>query len=446
MKIIRDLGAAKSLLLGHSTIEFAEALPGVKQRIREIFDEDIKPDEAVRRILSEVHSRGDQALFDFGRKIDGMGLAQLEVTKGEIAESYKKVDKELVSALQLAADRVHDFHLTQKQKLGLDFVEKGLGFIVSALERVGVYIPGGRAYYPSTVLMTVIPAKVAGVPEVIIATPPAPDGTVPAPTLVAADIAKVSRVFKVGGAQAIAALAYGTKSIPKVDKICGPGNIFVTLAKKQVYGTVAIDGLHGPTETVIIADDSANPVFCAADLLAQAEHDEMASAILITASSRLAEEVSEEVKRQLAQLERRIIAKQSLEQNGAIVVVTNIDEAIQLVNLYAPEHLCLMIKDARSYLNRIRHAGGIFIGAPEAIGDYTAGPSHVMPTGRTARFSSPLSVLDFLKISILIDLSDKDLRSLGPASATIARAEGLIAHAVSVEKRLEQLGKGGAGK
>ncbi len=312
---------------------------------------------------------------------------------------------------------------------------------MSAMERVGVYIPGGRAYYPSTVLMTVIPAKVAGVPEVIIATPPAPDGTVPAPTLVAADIAKVSRVFKVGGAQAIAALAYGTKSIPKVDKICGPGNIFVTLAKKQVYGTVALDGLHGPTETVIIADDSANPVFCAADLLAQAEHDEAASAILITTSSRLADEVGEEIKRQLAKLERRIIAKQSLEQNGAIVVVTNMDEAIKLVNLYAPEHLCLMVKNARSYLDRIRHAGGIFIGAPEAIGDYTAGPSHVMPTGRTARFSSPLSVLDFLKVSILIDLSDKDLRSLGPASAIIARAEGLIAHAVSVEKRLEQLGK-----
>jgi histidinol dehydrogenase len=441
MKIVRDLEAARSLLLGHTIAEFAVASPGVKQRIRQIFDEDITPDEAVRRILNEVRSRGDHALLDFGRKIDGMGLAQLEVTKGEIAESYKKVDKELVNALRLAAERVQAFHQTQKKKLGLDFVEGGLGFIASAMERVGVYIPGGRAYYPSTVLMTVIPAKVAGVPEVVIATPPAPDGTVPAPTLVAADISKVSRVFKVGGAQAIAALAYGTKSIPKVDKICGPGNIFVTLAKKQVYGIVALDGLHGPTETVIIADDSADPVFCAADLLAQAEHDEMATAILITTSSRLADKVSEEIKRQLAKLERRIIAKQSLEQNGAIVVVTNIDEAIQLVNLYAPEHLCLMVKNSRSYLDRIRHAGGIFIGAPEAIGDYTAGPSHVMPTGRTARFSSPLSVLDFLKVSILIDLSDKELRSLGPASATIARAEGLIAHAVSVEKRLEQLGK-----
>lgn len=436
MKIIRDLEAAKSLLLGRTTIEFAEALPGVKQRIREIFDQDMSPEEAVRRIINEVRTKGDHALVDFSRKIDGMGLAQLEVTKSEIAESYKKVDKGLVSALQMAAERVQAFHTTQMKKHGLGFVEGGLGFIVSPLERVGVYIPGGRAYYPSTVLMTVIPAKVAGVNEVFIATPPAPDGNVPAPTLVAADIAKVSRVFKVGGAQAIAALAYGTKSIPKVDKICGPGNIFVILAKKQVYGAVAIDGLHGPTETVIIADDSANPVFCAADLLAQAEHDEMASAILITTSSRLAEQVSEEVKHQLTKLGRRAIAWQALEHNGGIVIVTNMDEAIQLVNLYAPEHLCLMVKNARSYLTRIRHAGGIFIGAPEAIGDYIAGPSHVMPTGRTARFSSPLSVLDFLKLSILVDMDDKALKSLGSATVTIAKAEGLTGHAFSVEKRL----------
>jgi len=440
MKIIRDLEAAKTLLLGRSTVEFAEALPAVKQRIREIFDEDMTPEEAVRRIVNDVRSRGDHALFDLSKKIDGMGLAQFEVTKGEIAESYKKVEKGLVSALQLAAERIQAFHTTQLKKLGLGFVEGGMGFRVSPLERVGVYIPGGRAYYPSTVLMTVIPARVAGVAEVVIATPPASDGAVPAPTLVAADIAKANHVFKVGGAQAIAALAYGTKSIHKVDKICGPGNIFVTLAKKQVYGTVAIDGLHGPTETVIIADDTANPVFCAADLLAQAEHDEMASAILITTSSHLAEQVSEEVKQQLTKLGRRAIAWQALEHNSGIVLVTNMDEAIQLVNMYAPEHLCLMVKDARSYLDRIHHAGGIFIGAPEAIGDYVAGPSHVMPTGRTARFSSPLSVLDFLKVSILIEMDDKALKLLGPAAATIARAEGLTAHAISVEKRLEQLG------
>jgi histidinol dehydrogenase len=246
----------------------------------------------------------------------------------------------------------------------------------------------------------------------------------------------VDRIFKVGGAQAVAAMAYGTESVPRVDKICGPGNIFVTLAKKQLYGTVAIDGLYGPTETVILADDSANPVFCAADLLAQAEHDEMASAVLITMSPRLADEVSEEVERQLADLERQAIARQSLENNGAIVVVAGIDEAIELVNLRAPEHLCLAMKDARSYLDRIRHAGGIFIESPEALGDYTAGPSHVMPTGGTARFSSPLSVLDFLKVSILVDLDDEALKALGPASASIARAEGLTAHALSVERRL----------
>jgi histidinol dehydrogenase len=231
-----------------------------------------------------------------------------------------------------------------------------------------------------------------------------------------------------------------------VDKICGPGNVFVTLAKKQVYGIVGIDGLHGPTETVILADDSASPVLCAADLLAQAEHDEMASAILITTSPRMAGEVNEEVERQLAQLERQAIARQSLERNGVIVVVDNIDEAIELVNLYAPEHLCLAMRDARSYLDRIRHAGGIFIESPEALGDYTAGPSHVMPTGRTARFGSPLSVLDFLKVSILVDLDDEALKALGPAAATIARAEGLTAHALSVEKRLEELKRGEAGK
>jgi len=445
MKIINDLSAAKAFLLGRSTVELAEASPSIKQRIRDIFGEDLAPQEAVRRIISEVRANGDHALFDFIKRIDGMGLAKLEVGKIEIAEAYKKVDKGLVDALKLAAERIQAFHQTQKGKLGLDFVENGAGFIVRPLERVGVYIPGGRAYYPSTVLMTVIPAKVAGVDEVFITTPPAPDGEIPAPTLVAADIARVNRVFKVGGVPAIAALAYGTKSIPRVDKICGPGNVFVMLAKKQVYGAVAIDGLHGPTETVVVADDSANPVWCAADLLAQAEHDEMASAVLITTSSSLADDVSLEVKNQLAKIERRAIARMSLEHNGGIIVVSGMDEAINLVNLCAPEHLCLMVKNARSYIDRIRNAGGIFIGVPEAIGDYTAGPSHVMPTGRTARFSSPLSVLDFLKVSILVDMDEKALKALGPASATIARAEGLTAHALSVEVRLEQ-SKGEPGK
>ncbi len=429
MRIIRDLEAAKSLLLERAQVELAgEAY------------------ETVQQILGEVRARGDSALFDYTREIDGVELARLEVTREEIAQSRNVAGKELVSALELAAERVRSFHVAQKRSLGLEFVEGGLGFLVRPLERVGIYVPGGKASYPSTVLMTAIPARVAGVDEVVVTTPPAPDGTVPASTLVAADIAKVDRVFKVGGAQAVAAMAYGTESVPRVDKICGPGNVFVTLAKKQVYGIVGIDGLHGPTETVILADDSASPVLCAADLLAQAEHDEMASAILITTSPRLAGEVDEEVERQLAQLERQAIARQSLERNGAIVVVDNIDEAIELVNLYAPEHLCLAMRDARSYLDRIRHAGGIFIESPEALGDYTAGPSHVMPTGRTARFGSPLSVLDFLKVSILVDLDDEALKALGPAAATIARAEGLTAHALSVERRLEDLERGKPGK
>jgi histidinol dehydrogenase len=429
MRIIRDLEAAKSLLLERAQVELAgEAY------------------ETVQQILGEVRARGDSALFDYTREIDGVELARLEVTREEIAQSRSMVSRELVSALELAAERVRSFHVAQKRSLGLEFVEGGLGFLVRPLERVGIYVPGGKASYPSTVLMTAIPAGVAGVDEVVVTTPPAPDGTVPASTLVAADIAKVDRIFKVGGAQAVAAMAYGTESVPRVDKICGPGNVFVTLAKKQVYGIVGIDGLHGPTETVILADDSASPVLCAADLLAQAEHDEMASAILITTSPRMAGEVNEEVERQLAQLERQAIARQSLERNGVIVVVDNIDEAIELVNLYAPEHLCLAMRDARSYLDRIRHAGGIFIESPEALGDYTAGPSHVMPTGRTARFGSPLSVLDFLKVSILVDLDDEALKALGPAAATIARAEGLTAHALSVEKRLEELKRGEAGK
>ena len=446
MRIVRDLEAAKSLLLERSPIELAADSPALKRRIRDVFSQELTPDEAVARILSEVRARGDSALFDYGRRIDGVELTQLEVTQEEIAESRKKVSKELVSALELAAERVRSFHAAQKRTLGLEFEKGGLGFLVRPLERVGIYVPGGKASYPSTVLMTALPARVAGVGEVFITTPPAPDGTVPAATLAAAGIASVGRIFKVGGAQAVAAMAYGTESVPRVVKICGPGNIFVTLAKKQVYGTVAIDGLHGPTETIILADDSASAVFCAADLLAQAEHDEMASAVLITTSPRLADEVSEEVERQLADLERQAIARQSLENNGAIVVVAGIDEAIELVNLRAPEHLCLAIKDARSYLDRIRHAGGIFIESPEALGDYAAGPSHVMPTGGTARFSSPLSVLDFLKVSILVDLDDEALKALGPVSASIARAEGLTAHALSVERRLEDLEQGESGK
>jgi histidinol dehydrogenase len=289
--------------------------------------------------------------------------------------------------------------------------------------------------------MTVIPARVAGVKEVILVTPPKADGAVPQATLVAADIAQVDRIFSVGGAQAIAALAFGTESIPKVDKICGPGNIYVTLAKKLLYGVVGIDGLYGPSEVLIIADKTANPAYCAADLLAQAEHDPLASAILITNSRGLADKVNQEVEQQLKGLKRQAIAAESLEKRGVIAVVADLDEAIELANLYAPEHLCLMIKDADAYIKRVANAGCIVIGdkATVVLGDYVLGPSHVLPTGATARFSSPLNILDFIKLSSLANVDEASLRRLGKAAATIARAEGLEAHARALEKRLEGL-------
>ena len=439
MRIVRDLEEAKTLLR-RSPFEPNEIPINMKQRIKDIFGKELTPEEAVRRIIADVRNKGDTALFDYTERIDRVALDSLEVSREEIEEAYGKVDSELISALNIAAQQVLSFHQLQMRHGVKAFTEGGLGQIVRPLEKVGVYVPGGTACYPSTVLMTAIPAKVAGVNEVIIATPPKGDGEIPAPTLVAADIAKVDRLFKVGGAQAIAALAFGTQSITKVDKICGPGGLFIILAKRMVFGTVDIDGLAGPTETVIIADESANPALCAADLLAQAEHDVLSSAILITTSSRVAEETSREVERQLKELERAQIARKSLDETGRITLVTDMDQAIELVNLYAPEHLSLMVRNASSYIEKIRHAGGIFIGesTPETLGDYVAGPSHVMPTGGSARFRSPLGVGDFLKLTTVVSLSGEDLEKLGPAAAIIARAEGLTAHARSVELRLKK--------
>ena len=397
------------------------------------------PEQAVRQIVSEVRHRGDAALLDYTLKIDGIELTSLEVSKQQIASAYREVDEELVSALKLAAKRIRSFHATQKANIGSEFTSLDSGQLMRPLQRIGVYVPGGTACYPSTVLMTAIPARVAGVSEIILCTPPRLAGTVPPPTLVAADIAKVDRIFSVGGAQAIAALAFGTESIPKVDKICGPGNVFVVLAKKLVYGAVDIDGLQGPSEVLIIADETANPGYCAADLLAQAEHDPLASAILITTSRRLADEVSREVERQLKGLPRQVIAAECLENRGILVVVANVDEAIELANLYAPEHLCLMVDKADTYIDKISNAGCIFIGEKSTVvlGDYVAGPSHVLPTGGTARFSSPLNVRDFIKFISLVDVGKADLKRLGKAASTIAKAEGFDAHVRAVEKRLE---------
>lgn len=422
MKIIEGFELAKAALSRRTSAEF--------------YDSALEP--KVKQIIDDVRSRGDAALFDYTEKFDGVKLSSLEVSKKQVKNAYQQVDEEFVSALKLAAERIRSFHRKQKNNIWRS-VKAGSGQLIRPLEYVGAYAPGGTASYPSTVLMTAIPAKVAGVREVILVTPPRANGAIPPPTLVAADIAQVDRIFSVGGVQAIAALAFGTESIPKVDKICGPGNIFVVLAKKLVYGVVDIDGLSGPSEVVIIADETANPEYCAADLLAQAEHDPLASAILITTSKRLAEGVNQEVKQQLKGLERQAIAAESLQKRGVIAVVAGVDEAIELANLYAPEHLSLMVKEADAYVERVANAGCIVIGKSSTVvlGDYVFGPSHVLPTGATARFSSPLNILDFVKITSLVDVDKASLKQLGKAAATIARAEGLEAHARAVEKRLE---------
>ncbi len=306
--------------------------------------------------------------------------------------------------------------------------------------RVGVYAPGGTASYPSTVLMTAIPARVAGVKEIILATPPRSGGNIPPATLVAADIAGVDRIFSIGGAQAIAALAYGTESVPRVDKICGPGNIFVALAKKMVFGNVDIDGIMGPSEVLIIADGYTRADYCAADLLAQAEHDTLAQVVLVSTSKKLVVEVQKELEKQIADLPRQQIARESLESRGIIAIVFCMDDAVELANLYAPEHLELLVKDAGSYLDRITNAGCIFIGenSPVPVGDYVAGPNHSLPTGGTARFSSPLNIMDFIKFIDLVKMRRAGLKKLGNAATIIARAEGLEAHARAIEKRLSR--------
>jgi histidinol dehydrogenase len=422
LRIIEGLEATKAALSRRTSDEF--------------YQNELEPE--VKQIIDEVRNRGDAALYDYTLKFDRVKLSSLEVSKEQLKRAYGEVDKELVSALKLAAERIGSFHQKQKDAIWSLAAKKGFGQLIHPLECIGAYAPGGTASYPSTVLMTAIPAKIAGVKEVILVTPPQ-EGGIPSPTLVAADMAQVDRIFSVGGAQAIAALAFGTESIPRVDKICGPGNIYVTLAKKLVYGAAGIDGLYGPSEVLIIADESANPAYCAADILAQAEHDPLASAILITSSKKLADEVAQEVEQQIKGLERQAIAAKSLQKQGIIAVVDDIGEAIELANLYAPEHLCLMAKKADAYIDRIANTGCIFIGDSSTVvlGDYVAGPSHVLPTGATARFSSPLNILDFVKFTSLVNIDKASLKQLGQAAVAIARAEGFEAHARAAEKRLE---------
>jgi len=439
VRIIEGFPSAKSALSRQPLADFYSVSPAVKQKLNEIFGAEINPELAVRQIISEVRRRGDAALFEYTARIDGVRLASLEVSREQIESAYRRADKALISALKLAAERISSFHRKQKSRILGKVNKTDLGELIRPLERVGVYVPGGTASYPSTVLMTVIPARVAGVKEIILTTPPAVNGVAPPPTLVAADIAGVDRIFSVGGAQAVAALAYGTETVPRVNKICGPGNVFVVMAKRLVYGVVDIDSLPGPSEVVVIADEAANPRYCALDLLAQAEHDPLASAILITTSRQLADEVNREIEEQLTSLPRKAIAAESLENKGLIAVVTNINEAIELANLYAPEHLCLMVDKADSYLDKVNNAGCVCIGRNSTVvlSDYVVGPSHVLPTGGTARFSSPLNITDFVKFINLATVAKADLKELAQAASVIARAERLEAHARAVEERLK---------
>ncbi len=438
MKIVKGFSNAKSLLSRQVISGDYSISQGLKNSLMTMFGTE-EPEQAVKQIIGGVRKNGDAAILDYTFKIDKIKLTSIEVSKREISEARYKIDRTLLEALEAAAEQIKNFHITQRDGLLSGIAAMGGGIVARPLENVGVYAPGGTASYPSTVLMTAIPAKVAGVKRVVLVTPPGKDGKIPDVTLAAASIAEVDDVFCVGGAQAIAALAYGTSSVPRVDKICGPGNIFVMLAKKQVFGIVDIDGLQGPSEVLIIADIKTKAKYMAAEILAQAEHDALASAILITDSPSLATAIENEIEIQLPELSRNKIVSESLAQNGMIVIVDNMDEAFELSNLYAPEHLCLDMQDADLYLNKITNAGCVFYGyAPTvAMGDYVAGPSHALPTGGTARFSSPLNISDFIKYTNLVNVTKEDIERLGPVAMTIAKAEGLQAHSKTVEIRLQ---------
>ncbi len=438
---ILELSAAKDSVLRRRAWDEMVVPDSLLDGIERLFGARLTPEEVVRRILDDVRSDGDAALIRWAETLDRVTPVSLVVSAEQIAAAYEQVDDEVVAALHKAAERVASFHRRQPAISWIhNDVEGTLGQLVRPIGRVGVYVPGGTAPLPSSVLMTAIPAKVAGVPFVSIISPPQRESGLPHPTiLVAADIVGADAVYVSGGAQAIGALAFGTESIAPVDKICGPGNLFTTLAKRQVYGIVGIDGLPGPTETVVVADESADPALAAADLLAQAEHDVLASAILLTHSRHMAEKVQAAVLAQLEELERADVIAVSMENGSGIVVTESLAQSLALANDYAPEHLCLLVEDPWSHIGSIQNAGGIFIGERsfEVLGDYVAGPSHVMPTGGTARFASPINVNDFVKIVSVIGLNETALADIGPAAETLARAEGLTAHAEAVRRRLE---------
>ncbi|HXH81677.1 MAG TPA: histidinol dehydrogenase [Candidatus Tectomicrobia bacterium] len=439
MRIVHGAEEGRRTLLRRQPLGETELPAAVRAKAAEVHGGDLSVEQQVRRILGDVAREGDAAVRRYTEAFAGVTVGALECTRDEIARAYDAVDAALVDALRAAADRIRDYHRRQLEHSSRTFSHEGVGMQVRPIARVGMYVPTSRgAVYPSSVLMTGIPARVAGVRELIMCSPAAPDGTMAALKLVAADIAGVDRVFKAGGAEAIAAMAYGTETIPRVDKIVGPGNIFVTVAKREVFGPVGIDALYGPSETIVIADETADPMLAAADLLAQAEHDELATPILLTTSAQVAEAVAAEVERQLRLLDREQIARTSFDARGGAVIVGSVDEAVALADEYAPEHLCLLVKDAAAVAATVQNAGGIFVGdeAPESLGDYTAGPSHVMPTAGAARYASPLGVHDFVKVSSVVAVGPGVLKAAGVPAAAIARAEGFTAHARSIELRL----------
>jgi histidinol dehydrogenase len=440
LNLVRGVAAAESVLKRTDPLDLSTLPESVLQLTRSAFGPQATPESSVLQMLRDVRGEGDAAVRRYARLLDDADLDDLRVPPSELDAAWEATPSDLQQALQLAADRITSFH---EATLPRDWVDLGGGLaeLVRPLERVGLYAQGGTAAYPSTVLMTAIPARVAGVREVVLVTPRRGRAPLNTTVLAAARIAGVDAVYQVGGVPAIAALAYGTESIPRVDKICGPGNVFVAYAKRMVQGQVDIDGIFGPTETVVLADDTANPVFCAADLIAQAEHDPMATAILVTNSEALIRAVEAELDAQIASNPRADTIRLSLERQGQAVLVDGFQDAIEVANRLAPEHLCVMTADPWAWAGKVRNAGGLFLGefSPEVMGDYIAGPSHVMPTGGTARFSSALSVHHFVRTMPVVGLSPEGFRALGHAAIRIAEAEGLPGHAGAVQARLDHL-------
>ena len=422
----------------YSSSESAEAIARLKRKS----ENDLTVIEAVRAIVSDVRLNGDKALFEYTSRFDGFALTQdnIRVTKDEIEAAYAKVPQALLDTLKKSASNIAAFHELQKRE-GYERRMDGAitGRLVLPMQRAGVYVPGGKAAYPSSVLMNIIPAKIAGVKEIIMVTPPGRDGVIEQLTLVAADLAGANTILRIGGAQAVAALAYGTESVPKADVITGPGNAYVAAAKREIYGEAGIDMIAGPSEVLIIADDTANPSYVAADFLSQAEHDEKAASILLTPNKTLAEKVAAEIERQLAKLPRREIAAQSVADFGTIIVTESLQEAFDIANTIAPEHLEIMTEEPMKLLGKVRNAGAVFLGpySPEPLGDYFAGPNHVLPTSGTARFSSPLSVDDFVKTTNYVYYDRSALESCYNHIKLFAEAEGLTAHAKSATIRFE---------